>query len=66
LEKQIVIDVSPEGEIRIETKGYEGPSCLEDSKFLKDILGEETSVQLCPTYYKRGKETVKKHIPICG
>ena len=66
MEKQIVIDVSPEGEIRIETKGYEGPSCLEDSKFLKDILGEEISVQLCPTYYKRGKETVKKHIPICG
>ncbi len=64
--KQIVIDVSPDGEIRIETKGYEGPACMEDSQFIKDILGEEIAVQLCPAYYKRGKQTIKKHIPLCG
>jgi hypothetical protein len=64
--KQIVIDVMDDGEIRIETKGYEGKACLEDSKFLKDLLGREISVQLCPAYYRKGKETIKKHIPLCG
>lgn len=66
MKKQIVIDVSPDGEIRIETKGYEGPACMEDSQFIKDILGEEIAVQLCPAYYNRGKQTIKKHIPLCG
>lgn len=64
--KQIVIDIGNDGEIRIETKGYEGPACLEDSQFLKDLLGYEISVQLCSAYYKRGTETIKRHIPLCG
>jgi hypothetical protein len=64
--KQIVIDISHDGEIRIETTGYEGPSCFEDSQFIKDLLGKEISVQLCPAFYKRGKEIIKRHIPLCG
>lgn len=66
MKKQIVIDIAPDGEIQIETKGYTGKSCLEDSQFVKDLLGEETAVQLCPAYYQRGKETIKNFIPLCG
>ena len=64
--KQIIIDVTDEGEIKIETKGFNGPVCLEESKFLKDLLGTEISTVLVPCYFQRGKETVKTHLPICG
>lgn len=64
--KQIVVDISISGEIQIETKGFTGPACLEDSKFIKDLLGREIAVQLCPSYYRKGNEVVKKHIPLCG
>ncbi len=64
--KQIVIDVMADGEIKIETKGFTGPVCLEESQFLKDLLGKEISVQLCPVFYQKRRKILKKHIPICG
>ena len=35
--KEIVIDIPEDGEIRIETKGFTGKACIEESQFLKDI-----------------------------
>ena len=46
--KEIVIDISSDGEIRIETKGFKGKACLEESQFLKNLLGNETYKQLTP------------------
>ena len=39
--KKIIVEIDNDGEVRIETQGYKGPICLEESQFLKDILGEE-------------------------
>ena len=66
--KQIIVDVTNDGEVKIETKGYVGKECVEESQFLKDVLGEETSRQLVAAYYQRQgqKETVKRHLPLCG
>ena len=64
--KEIIIEVSDDGEVRIETRGFKGKSCLAESKFLKDVLGKETSRQLTPAYYQEEKETVKKYLPLCG
>ncbi|MEE8591624.1 MAG: DUF2997 domain-containing protein [Spirochaetia bacterium] len=64
--KEIIIDVSDDGEIRIETRGFKGKSCLAESEFLKDLLGKETSRQLTPAYYQEEKQTVKKYLPLCG
>ena len=64
--KEILIDVSDDGEVRIETSGFKGKSCLAESEFLKDLLGKETSRQLTPAYYQEEKETVKKYLPLCG
>lgn len=66
--KQIIIDVTNEGEVKIETRGFTGKSCIEESQFLKDALGEETARQLTPAYYQRQeqKEVIKKHLPLCG
>ncbi len=64
--KQIVIDIIEDGEIKIETRGFTGKACIEESKFLKDLLGKELSQSLTPAYYGPGSETVKKHLTLCG
>ena len=64
--KEIIIDVSDDGEVRIETRGFKGKSCVAEPEFLKDLLGKETSRQLTPAYYQEEKETVKKYLPLCG
>ena len=64
--KEIIIDVSDDGEVRIETRGFKGKSCVAESEFLKDLLGKETSRQLTPAYYQEEKQTVRKYLPLCG
>ena len=64
--KQIIVEVSPDGEITIETRGFKGPACLKESKFLKDLLGKELSQQLTPAYYQEEKKKVKKYLNLCG
>ena len=49
--KEIVIDIAEDGEIRLETKGFTGKACVEESQFLKDMLGKETFKRLTPAYY---------------
>ncbi|MEL7640008.1 MAG: DUF2997 domain-containing protein [Solidesulfovibrio sp.] len=66
MSKQIIVDIAHDGEVRIETKGFTGPICLEESQFIKDLLGQETARCLAPMFYQRGKTRVKKHIPLCG
>lgn len=65
-ERTIEVTVDTEGEIKIETKGFVGKSCVSESQFLKDILGKEVSKQLTPAYFSTEKEVVKKHLPLCG
>ena len=67
MKKQIVIDVGDDGEVRIETKGYKGKTCIEETQFLKDLLGNEIFKQLTPAYYVRTQEITKKiYLPLCG
>jgi hypothetical protein len=63
--KEIVIDVSDEGEVKIETKGFSGKVCVGESAFLKELLGKETYRQLTPAYYG-GKTKTKKFLTLCG
>ena len=63
--KEIVIDIAEDGEIRLETKGFTGKACVEESQFLKDMLGKETFQRLTPAY--SGKKTrMKKYLQLCG
>ena len=63
--KEIVIDIAEDGEISLETKGFTGKACVEESQFLKDMLGKETFQRLTPAYY--GKKTrLKKYLQLCG
>ena len=64
--REIVIDISDTGEVRIETVGFKGKACLEEAKFLKELLGQETLQQLVTAYYTKNKVTVKQYLPLCG
>ena len=65
--KRIIVDITDEGEVKIETQGFTGKACLEESQFLKDLLGRETARQLTPVYYTANqKEVTRKHLPLCG
>ena len=64
--KEIVIDVSDDGQIQIETKGFTGKSCIEESQFIKEVLGSETARQLTPIYWQKNQIKTKKYLPLCG
>ena len=64
--KEIVIDVDDTGEIKIETRGFQGKSCVAEAKFLKQVLGKETKRSLTPAYWQQNKTTIKKYLPLCG
>lgn len=64
--KEIIVDVSSEGEVKIETRGFKGKSCVVESQFLKDILGIEISQSLTPAYWEEEKVVVRKYLPLCG
>ncbi len=68
MQKQIIVDVMDDGEVLIQNKGYSGPVCLEESKFLKDLLGEEISRTLTPAFYQHAQTNTvtRKIIPLCG
>ena len=64
--KEIIVDINDEGTVEIETRGFTGKSCIEESQFVKDLLGKEIERQLTPIYYQKEKDTVKKYLPLCG
>ena len=64
--KQIIVEITEEGEVRLETKGFTGKTCVEEAQFLKDLIGEEIHRQLVPAYFHQGKTVIKKHLPLCG
>lgn len=64
--KEIIVEISDEGEIKIETRGFKGKSCIAESQFIKDLLGKEIKNQLTPAYYQGGKNPVRKYLPLCG
>lgn len=54
--KTIEIIVSPQGETRLETKGFAGVECQEASRFMEQILGKRTGEQLTAEFYSTGAE----------
>ena len=50
--KTIEIIVSPQGETRLETKGFTGASCQEASRFIENALGEKLSEEATPELHQ--------------
>ena len=65
--KEIIMEVTNDGSITIETKGFKGKGCLKESAFLENVLGKELSRQLTPAYYEFDpNDSRKKHLNLCG
>ena len=50
--KVIEIIVSPQGEARVQTKGFTGASCQEASRFLEQALGQRAKEQLTAEFHQ--------------
>ena len=64
--KEFIIDISNDGEIKLETRGFQGKNCIKEAKFIKDVLGRETAQQLTPVYWQKAQAKIKKYLPLCG
>lgn len=51
MSRTIEIIVSPQGETRLETKGFFGNSCREASRLFEQALGLKSKEQLTPAFY---------------
>ncbi|PQO41790.1 hypothetical protein C5Y96_00425 [Blastopirellula marina] len=49
--KTIEIIVSPTGQLRLETRGFQGTECREASRFLEAALGQQTSETLTAEFH---------------
>jgi hypothetical protein len=50
--KTIEIIVTPDGQSRVETKGFAGNACREASQFIEQALGKRTGEQLTAEFYQ--------------
>ena len=49
--KTIEVIVSPQGEVKVQTRGFTGSSCRDASKFVEQALGQRTGEQLTAEFY---------------
>ena len=52
MNQTIEVVVAPNGETRVETKGFSGASCRAASEFIERALGNSTSERLKPEFYQ--------------
>jgi hypothetical protein len=55
--KIIEVIVSPTGETRVETKGFQGSACQDASRFLEQALGAKVSETLTSEYYQPAQQS---------
>ncbi|MSP60321.1 MAG: DUF2997 domain-containing protein [Myxococcales bacterium] len=54
--KQLQISISPTGEVSVTVKCIDGQSCVDETKFLENALGNTIeSRELTEDYYKQGE-----------
>ncbi len=54
--KTIEVIVSPNGQTRLETKGFAGSQCRDASKLLESALGKTTEERLTAEYHQTTTE----------
>ncbi len=52
MSQTIEMVVAPNGETRVETKGFTGASCRAASEFIERALGASTGERLKPEFYQ--------------
>jgi len=49
--KSIEITIAPDGQTKVETKGFQGGECREASRLIERALGQQASEQLTAEFY---------------
>ena len=52
----IEIIIAPDGQSKLETKGFTGQSCREASRFLEEALGERTRETLTAEFHQTERQ----------
>ena len=52
MSQTIEIIISPQGETRLETKGFTGSQCRQASQFIEQALGQRTGEQLTAEFHQ--------------
>ena len=50
--KRVEITVDPQGNSKVETKGFSGSECVEASKIIEQALGKETASRTTAEFYQ--------------
>ena len=53
----IIIDIGPDGEIKMEVKGAVGADCEKLTEALEEALGVVTSKKKLPEYFQKSKQS---------
>lgn len=61
MSRVIEIIVSPQGQTRLQTKGFSGSSCREASRFLELALGQGSGEQLTAEFFQPVTEITTQH-----
>lgn len=61
--KTIDIIVAPNGETRIETRGFSGPACQEASRLIEQALGSRAAEQRTAEFYAPQTDSVTLQQP---
>ena len=51
--RELEISISPDGTVRVGTRGVKGKSCVDLVKFLEESLGQVSERKFTPDYYER-------------
>ena len=52
MKKTIEIVVDSKGAATVQTRGFQGASCREASRFIEESLGQKTSERFAPEFYQ--------------
>lgn len=62
MNKTIEIVVSPQGQTRVETKGFAGSECQQASEFIEQALGQRIDEQFTADYHQQvATDQVQRH-----
>ena len=62
MNKQITVEVAPDGSIKIEGHGFSGPSCEKATRFLEEALGTVTQRKRKPEYSIQVQQAAKAQV----
>jgi hypothetical protein len=54
--KTIQLSISPAGQVRLETRGFAGETCLKAAAFLRESLGQVAHETRTPEFYAAATE----------